>query len=69
MYVLKAGQTNEARSMRIALSVASIKIRTRSKVRTDCKTNISIIKQPTRLDWSVSIFTEGHNHIKDFLLL
>ncbi|KAG6428030.1 hypothetical protein SASPL_112278 [Salvia splendens] len=57
----KAGQTDEARSVKRALSGGPIKTRTRGKVRTDCKAKMSIIKQQTGSDWSVSVFTEEAN--------
>ncbi|XP_047964762.1 protein FAR1-RELATED SEQUENCE 5-like [Salvia hispanica] len=58
----KAGQTDKVHSVKRALSGDPIKTRTRGKVRTDCKAKMSIIKQQTGSDWSVSVFTEGHNH-------
>ena len=59
----KAGQTDEARSKnRASSSGGPIKKRARGEVRTDCKAKISIVKQQTGPYWSISLFTEGHNH-------
>ncbi|XP_057785582.1 protein FAR1-RELATED SEQUENCE 5-like [Salvia miltiorrhiza] len=58
----KAGQTDEARSQKRTQSGSQMKTRARGEVRTDCKAKISIIKQQTGPEWSVSIFMEGHNH-------
>ena len=58
----KAGQTDEARSKNRAPAGRPIQIRARGDVRTNCKAKISIVKQQTGSDWSVSVFMEGHNH-------
>ncbi|KAG6399875.1 hypothetical protein SASPL_141360 [Salvia splendens] len=58
----KAGQTDENRSKKRALSGDTINSRARGEVRTDCKARASIVKQQTGPDWSVSVFVEGHNH-------
>ncbi|XP_042051373.1 protein FAR1-RELATED SEQUENCE 5-like [Salvia splendens] len=58
----KAGQTDEARSKNRAPTGGLIQIRVRGEVRTNCKANISIVKQQTGSEWSVSVFMEGHNH-------
>ncbi|XP_047952720.1 protein FAR1-RELATED SEQUENCE 5-like, partial [Salvia hispanica] len=58
----KAGQTDEARSKNRAPPGGPIQIRARGEVRTNCKAKISIVKQQTGSDWSVSVFMEGHNH-------
>ena len=58
----KAGQTDENRSKKRAVNGATINSRARGEVRTDCKAKISIVKQQTGPDWSVSVFVEGHNH-------
>ncbi|KAG6436722.1 hypothetical protein SASPL_101624 [Salvia splendens] len=58
----KAGQTDEVRSKNRASSGGPIKKRARGEVRTYCKAKISIVKQQTGPYWSISLFTEGHNH-------
>ncbi|KAG6424546.1 hypothetical protein SASPL_114964 [Salvia splendens] len=58
----KAGQTDEAHSKNRAPTSGPIQIRARDEVRTNCKAKISIVKQQTGSDWSVSVFMEGHNH-------
>ncbi|KAG6437544.1 hypothetical protein SASPL_102463 [Salvia splendens] len=55
-YAREAGFS--ARSM----NGATINSRARGEVRTDSKAKISIIKQQTGPDWSVSVLVEGHNH-------
>ncbi|XP_042009035.1 protein FAR1-RELATED SEQUENCE 5-like [Salvia splendens] len=58
----KAGQTDEVHSKNRASSGGPIKKRARGEVRTDCKAKISIVKQQTGPYWSISLFSEGHNH-------
>ncbi|KAG6408053.1 hypothetical protein SASPL_131055 [Salvia splendens] len=58
----KAGQTDEDRSKKRKTSGDTIKTRARGEVRTGCKAKITIVKQQTGPDWSVSVFVEGHNH-------
>ncbi|KAG6395513.1 hypothetical protein SASPL_146158 [Salvia splendens] len=58
----KAGQIDEVRSKNRASSGGPIKKRARGEVRTDCKAKISIVKQQTGPYWSISLFTECHNH-------
>ncbi|KAG6403960.1 hypothetical protein SASPL_136194 [Salvia splendens] len=57
-----ACQTDEYRSKKRKTSGDTIKTRARGEVRTGCKAKITIVKQQTGPDWSVSVFVEGHNH-------
>ncbi|KAG6406445.1 hypothetical protein SASPL_134047 [Salvia splendens] len=54
----KAGQTDEARSKNRAPTGGLIQIRARGEVRTNCKAKISIVKQQTGSELSVSVFME-----------
>ncbi|KAG6416174.1 hypothetical protein SASPL_123598 [Salvia splendens] len=58
----KAGQTDEDRSKKRKTSGDTIKTKARGEVRTSCKAKITIVKQQTGPDWSVSVFAEGYNH-------
>ncbi|XP_042012355.1 protein FAR1-RELATED SEQUENCE 5-like [Salvia splendens] len=59
---LSTCQTDEYRSKKRKTSGDTIKTRARGEVRTGCKAKITIVKQQTGPDWSVSVFVEGHNH-------